>query len=205
MFLNNKGFGNSIVMLVIGGLLGAIFITGVYVWQEIEGQKDLNAYVKYINKQLSKKEKQTIENFQDCLAAGLPVLESQPRQCIYGGQIFVEDAYGVDAKLDLIRLEYPLPGQPISSPLTIRGEARGYWFFEASFPVFLTNWDGLIIAEGVAQAQSDWMTEDFVPFEVELTFDKPDYGINGALILKKDNPSGLPENDDALEIPVIFE
>ena len=26
----------------------------------------------------------------------------------------------------------------------------------------------------------------------------------GSLILKKDNPSGMPEHDDALEIPIFF-
>lgn len=109
-------------------------------------------------------------------------------------------------KTDLIRLDTPQPNQIISSPLTITGMARGSWFFEASFPVILVNWDGLIIAKGIAQAKSDWTTTDFVPFEAKLTFtvDKKAYSNKGALILRKDNPSGLPKNDDALEIPVVF-
>jgi hypothetical protein len=111
---------------------------------------------------------------------------------------------------DLIRLDEPQPNETVSSPLTITGEARGTWFFEASFPVVLTNWDGLIIAEGVATAEGDWMTEDFVPFSAELEFDSPyssgdpDFMQNGSLILQKDNPSGLPENDNALEIRIKF-
>jgi hypothetical protein len=97
----------------------------------------------------------------------------------------------------------------VSSPLKITGKARGTWFFEASFPVTLTNWDGLIIAEGVAQAKDEWMTTEFVPFEATLTFTTPaGPGANqpnrGFLILKKDNPSGLPEHDDSREIPVFF-
>ena len=109
-------------------------------------------------------------------------------------------------KESLIQVEYPLPNQIISSPLVIKGKARGNWFFEASFPVVLTNWDGLIIAQGVAQAKSDWMTTDFVPFEATLTFtvDKNAYSNKGALTLRKDNPSGLSKNDDSLEIPVVF-
>lgn len=109
-------------------------------------------------------------------------------------------------KADLIRLDTPRPNQVVSSPLVIRGQARGYWFFEASFPVVLTNWDGLIIAEGIATAQSEWMTEEFVPFEATLEFivDENSYSNKGTLILRKDNPSGLPEYDDALEIPVVF-
>jgi hypothetical protein len=109
-------------------------------------------------------------------------------------------------KTDLILVDFPQPNQTIQSPLTITGKARGSWFFEASFPVVLTNWDGLIIAQGTAQAKSDWTTTDFVPFEAKLTFtiDKKAYSNKGTLILKKDNPSGLPKNDDALEIPVIL-
>jgi hypothetical protein len=97
------------------------------------------------------------------------------------------------------------PLDKISSPLVLTGEARGIWFFEASFPVILTDWDGLIIAQGYAQADTDWMTTDFVPFTSTLTFDKPTYKDNGFLILRKDNPSGLPENDEFVEIPIIFE
>lgn len=108
-------------------------------------------------------------------------------------------------KSDLIRLTHPVADQIITSPLSIQGEARGPWYFEATFPVILTDWDGLIIAEGIATAQDDWMTEEFVPFEASLEFDKPEFGENGFLILQKSNPSGLPENDDALEIQVKFE
>ncbi len=92
----------------------------------------------------------------------------------------------------------------------LEGKARGYWFFEGSFPVVLTNWDGLIIAEGFATAEGEWMTEDFVPFKGELTYTSPykagdpDFMKRGSLILKKDNPSGLPENDDAFELTVFF-
>ncbi|MFA6365550.1 MAG: Gmad2 immunoglobulin-like domain-containing protein [Candidatus Paceibacterota bacterium] len=107
-------------------------------------------------------------------------------------------------RTDLIELTNPLPGQTISSPLTVTGRARGNWYFEASFPVMLTNWDGLIIAQAPAQAEGEWMTEEFVPFSVTLTFDENQLYERGSLILKKDNPSDLPEHDDALEIPVLL-
>lgn len=110
------------------------------------------------------------------------------------------------SKTDLIRVDYPLPNQVITSPLIIKGQARGAWFFEASFPVVLVDWDGKIIAQGIAQAKSNWMTTEFVPFEATLSYvaDQNVYSTKGALILRKDNPSGLPANDDALEIPVII-
>lgn len=106
----------------------------------------------------------------------------------------------------LLILEYPQQDQVIGSPLRIEGKARGNWFFEATFPVVLTNWDGLIIAEGFATAQGEWMTEDFVPFTAELTFiSDTTVSDRGSLILQKSNPSGLPENDDAYEITVFFD
>ena len=106
---------------------------------------------------------------------------------------------------DLIKIDSPLPGDKIKSPLVIEGSARGNWFFEGSFPVVLTNWDGLIIAQGQAKAEGEWMTEDYVKFKAELSFDSNQLYKRGALILKKDNPSGLPANDDAYEISVNFE
>lgn len=116
----------------------------------------------------------------------------------------------IDSKADLIVLNSPVPLGVINSPLMLSGEARGYWFFEADFPVVLTNWDGLIIAEGIATAGDEWMTEDFVSFTSTLEFvnpyneGDPDFMKNGALILQRDNPSGLPENDDALEVPIRY-
>lgn len=111
----------------------------------------------------------------------------------------------IDEHADLVRLDSPEPLAVIESPLEVTGRARGSWYFEASFPVVLVNWDGLIIAEGVATADGDWMTEQFVPFRATLEFETPDYGERGTLILQKHNASGLPEHDDALEVPVRFE
>ncbi len=147
-----------------------------------------------------------VTSFEECVAAGNPVMESYPRQCRHGELAFTEAIGNEMEKSDLIRITAPRPNQAVKSPLKITGEARGNWFFEASFPVMLTDWDGRIIAEGIATAKGEWMTTDFVPFEAMLTFivDKNVYSNKGTLILKKDNPSGLPENDDALEIPVIF-
>lgn len=110
---------------------------------------------------------------------------------------------------DLVVLDVPLPESVVTSPLKVSGMARGFWFFEADFPVYLTDWDGRIIAQGIATAQREWMTEDFVPFIAVLEFDVPpgpgEARNRGTLILQKDNPSGLPEHDDAREITVYFE
>ena len=105
-------------------------------------------------------------------------------------------------KGDMIIVDSPRPQSTVTSPLVIKGKARGNWFFEGSFPVTLTNWDGLIIAEGYATAQGDWMTNDYVPFSATLSYSLPEdipYR-RGFLILRKDNPSGEPQFDDSIEI-----
>jgi hypothetical protein len=91
----------------------------------------------------------------------------------------------------------------IKSPLTITGEAKG-WYFEASFPVKVLDANGKVIAQGPAQAQSDWMTADFVPFKITLTFSAPTTP-TGTLVFEKDNPSGLPENSESVKVPVRFD
>jgi hypothetical protein len=146
-----------------------------------------------------------IADFQECVDTGNPVMESYPRQCRAGELVFAEDIGNELEKADLIRLDNPRPNQTVKSPFSVKGQARGVWFFEGSFPVFLTNWDGLIIGQGIATAQEDWMTEEFVPFTASIEFEIPAYKNNGTLILQKDNPSGLPERDDALETPLFFE
>jgi len=106
-------------------------------------------------------------------------------------------------KEDLIQIETPKANETISSPLIVKGTARGFWFFEASFPIRLFDENGKLLTTAIAQAQSDWMTEDFVPFSAELKFESSKTE-KGTLVLEKDNPSGLPENADELRIPVMF-
>ncbi len=116
----------------------------------------------------------------------------------------------IDAKANIIKVSSPAGMSLVTSPLKLAGEARGGWFFEAVAPVAVVNWDGLIIAEGYVTATGEWMTPEFVPFIGELTFvspykdGDPDFMKRGTIIFQKDNPSGLPENDDAVEIPILF-
>ncbi|MBP9710756.1 MAG: Gmad2 immunoglobulin-like domain-containing protein [Candidatus Pacebacteria bacterium] len=144
-------------------------------------------------------------SFAECVADGNPVMESYPRQCnTPNGGHFIENIGNALEKQDLIVAATPRPGDSAVSPLTISGEARGYWFFEASFPYELQDAQGNMIAQGPVQATGDWMTEEFVPFTIDITFPPQPVGSEGTLLLKKDNPSGLPENEDALVIPVVF-
>jgi hypothetical protein len=104
---------------------------------------------------------------------------------------------------EMVRVEAPMPGDLIASPVVVRGEARGNWYFEASFPVRVFDALGRELGVGVAQAQGEWMTEEFVPFEVIVSFTNPETP-TGYILLIKDNPSGLPEFDDQVLVPVKF-
>lgn len=92
---------------------------------------------------------------------------------------------------------------PYAETFFVKGEARGTWFFEASFPIELQDEQKKSIAVGHAQAATEWMTEDFVPFTATIDYSPTESKI-GFLILKKDNPSGEPQFDDEFVVPVQF-
>jgi len=146
----------------------------------------------------------TVNSFDECADAGYPVMESYPRQCeAPDGRVFTEDIGDEFEKSDLIVVDNPRPNSVVMSPLKVEGRARGYWFFEADFPLKMLDSEGNVLGVGIATAKGEWMTDNFVDFEALLEFDNLGSG-KGDLILEKDNPSGLPENDDQLRIPVKF-
>jgi hypothetical protein len=147
---------------------------------------------------------ETVTSFEECIATGNPVMESYPRQCASGGQTFVEDIGNELEMADLIQVTNPRPNQRVSSPLTVAGQARGTYYFEATFPVRLETEEGQVLVQHYAQAEGEWMTENYVPFTTSLEFTVPAGATTGTLILEKANPSGLPENDQTLRIPVTF-
>lgn len=114
-----------------------------------------------------------------------------------------DDQTTADDLSDFIIVDSPQPEQIITSPLLIEGQARGTWFFEASFPVRLLDADGNIIAEYYAQTEEEWMTEEFISFSSRLEFVAPATD-TGTLVLIKDNPSDIREYDAQLEIPIRF-
>lgn len=104
---------------------------------------------------------------------------------------------------DLIQLASPQSGQAVDSPISLSGQARGSWFFEGSFPVTLYDDDGNVLVKGYATAGADWMTEDFVPFLGEISYQSSST-MAATLVLANDNPSGLPENSKKIEIPLVL-
>ncbi len=103
-----------------------------------------------------------------------------------------------------IRVASPKANEIVRSPLRVAGEARGTWYFEASFPVSLFDANGKRLVAAPAQAKGEWMTTDFVPFEAELRFSEPSTS-TGFLLLREDDPSGGEGGPvEEVRIPVRF-
>ncbi len=99
-----------------------------------------------------------------------------------------------------VKVFLPPVGGSVRNEFTAVGEARGTWFFEASFPVQVRDSTNNLIGRGIAQAGGEWMTADFVPFTAQVTVEN--YSGPAELVFLKDNPSGLPENSDSVSIPI---
>jgi hypothetical protein len=150
-----------------------------------------------------------VTSFETCAEAGYPVLESHPRQCkTPDGRTYAEEIPGEmvysNASEDLIVVELPFPDAVTGKEFAVIGKARGVWFFEASFPIEVLDQDGNRLAIAVAQAQGEWMTNDFVPFRADIKVPETYIG-PATLILHKDNPSGLEEHDASLSFQFTIE
>ena len=101
----------------------------------------------------------------------------------------------------------PQPNATVTNPIELKGEARGYWFFEASAPVTVLDESGEVIGSSFITATTDWMTQDYVPFKGSILFDHTPTTTptGGTVMFIKENPSGLPQNDQTHAVPVKFE
>lgn len=160
----------------------------------------------YLNKERKEKEWQESEilTFEECIEKGYQRIDFETPQCkTSSGKTFYQQTDSSPALINEIVVEMPRSNTIISSPTRIQGRARGFWFFEGTFSVFLLDKDGVELGSSVLLAEGEWMTEDFVNFSGELVFDAPS-SKTGKLVFKNANPSGLSENDKSIEIPVRF-
>lgn len=171
-----------VVLIVVLGLLG------VYIFVSKSGKNEQSSG--------------GVRNFEDCVAAGNPVMESYPRQCRSGNITFVEDIKN-DIEENPVVVPELESDVPVRAPLVVSGRALGTWFFEATFPVKLYDSAGNLLAQAQATALDNWMTTGYVQFTVSLDFTVP--GADGGyVVFEKSNPSGLPENAGLVQIPVRF-
>ena len=102
-----------------------------------------------------------------------------------------------------ILISSPKAKQKIESPIIIKGQARGFWFFEAEFIVQVFDSNNFLLGQTILRAEDDWMTEEFVSFQGNLIFSQPSIN-KGFLKFLKNNPSGLAEHEKVFQVEVYF-
>jgi hypothetical protein len=142
---------------------------------------------------LSKIEKNTV--------ASVAVIEDSPEAITQENK---ESELEKSREVDVL-ISNPQSNQLISSPVLVQGKISGAWFFEASLPIRLIDENNIVIAESYATAEDDWMTEELVLFSGVLEFSPEMINSDtGYLLILKDNPSGLPENEGVIRMPIRF-
>jgi hypothetical protein len=188
--------------LVVGIVAGVIVVAAVAVaallwWNAVQRERTVT---------------NTINSYDECVTAGYPVMESYPEQCAAGGKTFTRDISGdtkpneyTSEKGVKILINTPTKNQSVSVPFTVSGQVPGNWSFEASFPVELLDKNGNSLTTIPAQLTGDWMTTDLVPFTITFDATDLDYVGKATLVLHKDNPSGLSENDDNVTLDITLQ
>lgn len=145
-----------------------------------------------------------VTNFTECEQAGGSITTNDGvRTCTPpSGECCFTDEEETTEGPDVI-VDIPARGDVVTSPLTIKGRARGNWFFEATLPIELRDQTGKVLYQGPYMTSENWMTTDYVNIETTINFPTPTTEF-GNLIIRKDNPSGLPENDAEFVVPLRF-
>ncbi len=146
----------------------------------------------------SKESAEQIGNFEECVFY-YEIISDHPATCLTpNGEFFVEYSLSDPrAEIDLDK-EWTVN----EGDLFISGEITGQWFFEASFVAEIWDESGRKISQGLAEAKDNWMTSELVLFEINFEISSAWKEEKAILVLRKDNPSGLPEHEDALALPI---
>ncbi|PIS04665.1 MAG: hypothetical protein COT81_05285 [Candidatus Buchananbacteria bacterium CG10_big_fil_rev_8_21_14_0_10_42_9] len=168
-------------------LLTAVILTGVLIWL-------INLMV------TPPKAEIVVSSFEDCVMAGNPVMESYPRQCRHGEQLFVEE-------IPNIKVFEPVSGQTIGATLKITGEAR---VFENTVNYRLVDSDSTVLLESFTTANAPDIGL-YGPFEAITLYPAPNsetgkvevftYSArDGSEIDKVVIPVRFPDNFDDIEL-----
>lgn len=151
----------------------------------------------------------SINSYDSCVTAkGSLIQESYPATCVTSlNARFIQPIPSINPAPGVIYdpiLTLPVRNSIINSPTLVVGFAPPGWFFEGVMPINLVDDHGRVILETQATENSpgSWLTGNPVGFSATLTFST--LAKSGKLILSKDNPSGLPENEMLYEFPVKF-
>ncbi len=134
---------------------------------------------------------QAPENGENNVAITPPVNEIMPKDGVLGN------------KDDLISFS-TWPGSKVSGILSYRGVLQGGYFFEGNVVVKILDANKNVLKTSNAVAKSDWMSSGPVNFEGNIDFTGLAKGL-GFIEIHNDNPSGLPQNDKSILIPVVIQ
>ncbi len=96
------------------------------------------------------------------------------------------------------------PGAKVHGVVSYRGVIKGSYFFEANIGINILDLNKKILKGDHAMSTTDWMTTEPVSFEGNVDFTGLPKG--GAYFeIHNDNPSGLPEHDKSVLIPIVIE
>lgn len=188
------------IALLILALVAAGGALGVWYWQQREVNR-LNDRIAQLESEQSAEANRLKDRTQQ-LESELAAAIAEKKEAAPPPQQPQSNEY-ISLSGVVIQVDNPEKNAKVGSPLKISGKVPGSWSFEASFPVRLEDGSGNVLAQAPAQLLGDWMTTELVPFEATLTFTSPGSG-TGLLVLQKGNPSGLPEKDDSVSIPIKF-
>ena len=106
--------------------------------------------------------------------------------------------------LDEVVIIQPKINDLVTSPLKIHGTALSSWFFEGQLVILLNDDKNNVLANGIGQEDTpgSWTQGGMVSFTSDLKFTTS--AKSGYLVIKNDNPSGLPENQKEYRIPIKF-
>ena len=89
-------------------------------------------------------------------------------------------------------------GDTLTSGFVLKGSAPKEWFKNGSFPVFLSDSRGHMIAQTFANVTGGLALSGSLQFESPIFFSKPDTK-RGTLLFANVGPEGLPDNLDYLK------
>lgn len=139
------------------------------------------------------------DTFVEC-AKYFPVENSYPRQCTNGAGVVITEDIGNAAEVrDSIRVTLPAPGDIISAPVSVQGEALAEWFNDDnSINISVVDANGNPVGNGKLESKNLVSYGRSYPFEGLIPFRRPSYSATGAIIIKKN------ASDTFLRIPVVF-
>lgn len=95
------------------------------------------------------------------------------------------------------------PNATVANGQVVTGSLQGGYFFEANAIGMFLSADKTILKQFPITATGQWMTTDPVSFSVTLDTSGIASG-PGYIRIHNDNPSGAPENDKYIDVPVLF-